>query len=82
MPTKFKQDSFTYEGRGVARKQIRSKNYIKGTPKKELFDTLNSPSAKPKLKQKCVNELTRRGIKIRYVSKKNEQKGLDLRSMR
>ena len=80
MPTKFKQDSFTYEGRGVARKQIRSKNYIKGTPKKELFDTLNNPSAKPKLKQKCKNELVRRGIKIQYTS--TETPELDLGGLR
>ena len=80
MPTKFKQDSFTYEGRGVARKQIRQKNYIKGTPKKELFDTLNSPSAKPKLKQKCKNELIRRGIKIQSTS--TETPELDLGGLR
>ena len=30
MPTKFKPDSFTYEGRGIARKQILEKSYIKG----------------------------------------------------
>ena len=76
MPTKFKQDSFTYEGRGVTRKQIRTKNYIKGTPKKELFATLNNSSATPKLKQKCKNELIRRGIKLRYPSVK--PMGLDL----
>ena len=80
MPTKFKQDSFTYEGRGVARKQIRSKNYIKGTPKKELFDTLNNSSAKPKLKQKCKNELIRRGIKLQYISTKTPE--LDLGGLR
>jgi hypothetical protein len=76
MPTKFKQDSFTYEGRGVARKQTRIKNYIKSTPKKELFEVLNNSSTKPKMKQKCKNELIRRGIKIQYIS--TETPELDL----
>ena len=40
--------------------------YIKSTPKKELFDYLNSTNGKPKIKQKCRNELVRRGIKIVY----------------
>jgi hypothetical protein len=68
MPTKFKSDSFTYEGRGVARKQTRIKNYIKAVSKEELFATLNSPSTKSKIKQKCKNELIRRGIKLQYIS--------------
>ena len=68
MPTKFKSDSFTYEGRGASRKQTRIKNYIKGVPKEELFDMLNNSSAKPKVKQKCKNELIRRGIKLQYIS--------------
>jgi len=80
MPTKFKSDSFTYEGRGAARKQTRVKNYIKATSKDELFATLNNPSAKPKLKRKCKNELIRRGIKIQYVSEKPTD--LDLGGLR
>ena len=80
MPTKFKQDSFTYEGRGVARKQIITKNYIKGIAKKELFEMLNNHSTKPKVKQKCRNELIRRGIKIQYISTKTPE--LDLGGLR
>jgi hypothetical protein len=68
MPTKFKEDSFAYEGRGRARVQKLVKHYIKGTPKHELIDYINNPSGKPKIKQKCLNELTRRGIKIKWVS--------------
>ena len=64
MPTKFKPDSFQYKGTRGNREQIVVKNYIKATPKKELFDYINSSSGKPKIKQKCVNELTRRGIKV------------------
>jgi hypothetical protein len=68
MPTKFKPDSFTYEGRGVARRQILTKNYMKNTSKKELIGYINSAYGKKKIKQKCKNELTRRGVKLRWVS--------------
>ena len=64
MPTKFKPDSFEYAGLFGSRKQTRVKNYIKGTPKQELFEYISSPSSKPKIIQKCMNELIRRGIKI------------------
>ena len=71
MPTKFKPDSFTYEGRGIARKQILEKSYIKGASKDELFEYINNPSSKSKIKRKCKNELIRRGIKIQYVSEES-----------
>ena len=64
MPTKFRPDSFEYAGRFGSRKATRIKNYIKSTPKQELFEYINSSSSKPKIIQKCMNELTRRGIKI------------------
>ena len=80
MPTKFKSDSFTYEGRGAARKQTRIKNYIKAVSKEELFATLNNPSTKSKVKQKCKNELIRRGVKIVYTSTKTPE--LDLGGLR
>ena len=67
MPTKFKPDSFEYTGQVGSRKQTRVKNYIKGTPKQELFEYINSPSSKSKIKQKCVNELTRRGVKLTWT---------------
>ena len=78
MPTKFKEDGFVYEGRGRARTQKLVKFYIKGTPKQELIDYINNPSGKPKIKQKCMNELTRRGIKIVW----KEEPTLDLGSLR
>lgn len=82
MPTKFKPDSYIYEGRFGSRTQTIVKNYIKGTPKQELIDYLNSPSAKPKIKQKCLNELTRRGIKIKWIREGESEGKLDLRRMR
>jgi len=67
MPTKFRPDNYRYEGHGVARKQIIEKSYIKGTSKDELFEYINNPSSKSKIKQKCVNELTRRGVKFTWI---------------
>ena len=67
MPTKFKPDSFSYEGYGAARTQTRIKNYIKAVSKDELFEYINNPSNKSKIIQKCVNELTRRGIKLTWT---------------
>ena len=64
MPTKFKSDSFEYGGQFGSRTQTLVKNYIKSTPKQELFEYINSSSSKPKIIQKCMNELIRRGIKI------------------
>lgn len=37
--------------------------YIKNISKDELFDYINN-GQKPKIKQKCMNELARRGIDI------------------
>ena len=67
MPTKFKSDSFEYEGQFGSRTQTLVKNYIKSTPKEELFEYINSPSSKPKTIQKCMNELRRRGVKISHT---------------
>ena len=64
MPTKFKPDNFEYEGQFGSRTQTLVKNYIKSTPKQELFEYINSSSSKPKIVQKCMNELIRRGIRI------------------
>ena len=43
-------------------------DYIKNKTKQELIDYINN-GQKPKIKQKCRNELTRRGVKLVYVSK-------------
>ena len=81
MPTKFKPDSFEYIGARGSRKQVIEKNYIKQTPKQELFDYINNASGKPKIKQKCVNELIRRGIKIQWTSEESNNE-LDLSRLR
>ena len=64
MPAKFKKSHKEYK-RGVsASKQPMKHYYLKNTAKQELIDYLNANNAKPKIKQKCLNELTRRGINI------------------
>ena len=61
MPIKFKPTQKTLV-RGT--KSVKVEHfYIKNTPKEELIEYLNN-GQKPKIKQKCMNELTRRGIKI------------------
>ena len=80
MPTKFKPDSFEYKGTRGNRTQVLVKNYIKATSKKELIDYLNDSNGKPKIKQKCLNELTRRGIKIKWISEPSNE--LDLSELR
>ena len=76
MPIKFEPDSYRYEGRGASRKQILVKNYIKQQSKDTLIKYINNPSGKPKIKQKCMNELVRRGIKIQWTSEESNE--LDL----
>jgi hypothetical protein len=64
MPMKFKP-SQTVRERGTGK--LTTTNYwMKGMPKQELFDYINSDNGKNKIKQKCRNELVRRGIKIVY----------------
>jgi hypothetical protein len=65
MPVKFKEDSITVD-RKTGKKSIQ-RHYIKNTSKEELFEAINKTSTKPKLRQKCINELERRGIKIDWV---------------
>ena len=67
MATKFKPSERVYK-RGVPTKQLPWRHfYIKNTPKQEVIDYINSDRGKPKIKQKCRNELTRRGIKLVWV---------------
>ena len=69
MPTKFKKDGIEYRGSRAQRVAVKKKYFISQTPKQELIDYINSPSGKPKIKQKCRNELTRRGVKLVYKTK-------------
>lgn len=64
MPAKWKPSHRVYK-RGVpAASQPKVHFYLKQTPKQELIDYLNNPNGKPKIKQKALNELTRRGVRI------------------
>jgi hypothetical protein len=68
MPIKFKPTQKTVQ-RGS--KTVTTQHfYIKNTPQEELFDYINN-GQKPKIKQKCRNELVRRGVKIVMVPKEN-----------
>ena len=69
MPIKFKPTQKTLV-RGT--KTVKTEHfYIKNTPKEELIDYINN-GQKPKIKQKCRNELTRRGIKLVWKSPTEE----------
>ena len=60
MPVKFKPSQTTLvKGKG----RVTQNFFIKNISKEELIDYINK-GQKPKIKQKCMNELTRRGIKI------------------
>lgn len=67
MPVKFKPDHVSVE-RGTGKKSIQ-RFYIRNTSKEELFETINKSNTTAKLKQKCINELVRRGISIDWVEK-------------
>jgi hypothetical protein len=69
MPIKFKPSQTTFvKGKG----KVTNHYFIKNTPKEELIKYLND-GQKNKIKQKCSNELVRRGIKIVWVSKDNDK---------
>ena len=78
MPAKFKQSERVMNfARGQRMNTASGKNkkfkhyYLKNTSKEELFDAINSSRTKPKNKQKYLNELVRRGVKIEWVNKEN-----------
>ena len=72
MPIKFKESERVYRkdarGRRMSTDSQKCKEYkhfyIKDVPLDELMSTINSDRAKPKLKQKCRNEVVRRGYKL------------------
>mgnify|MGYP001414253135 FL=1 len=69
MPIKFKPTQKTLV-RGT-KNVVTQHFYIKNTPKEELIDYINN-GQKPKIKQKCRNELTRRGVKLVWKSPTEE----------
>jgi len=69
MPIKFKPSQTTLV-RGT-KNVVTQHFYIKNTPKEELIDYINN-GQKPKIKQKCRNELDRRGVKLVWKSPSEE----------
>ena len=67
MPVKFKPSQKKIDR--ATKKETIEHFYMKTTPEKELFDYVNNSNGKPIIKQKCLNELTRRGVKIQWVEK-------------
>ncbi len=68
MPTKFKPSQTTFvKGQG----KVTNHFYIKNTPKEELIDYINK-GQKKKIKQKCRNELHRRGINLVWKTPEND----------
>lgn len=72
MPTKFKPSQKKYVRGGNPKNAPIEHFYIKNTPKQELIDYINSSNGKPKIKQKCRNELTRRGITLIWKTPSEE----------
>ncbi len=70
MPIKFKPSSSTYN-RATGKTTIEH-HYIKSVSKEGLFEALNNHNTKPKVKQKVRNELTRRGVRIVYKERTND----------
>ena len=66
MPTKFKPSAKKFVRGGSPKNAPVEHFYIKQTPKQELIDYINN-GQKPKIKQKCRNELARRGVKLVWV---------------
>ena len=71
MPAKFKNSERAHnrDGFGRAIKQTSGPkryvhHYLKCQSEQTLFDAINSDRTKPKHRQKSVNELVRRGVKI------------------
>ena len=62
MGIKFKKDELQYSR--ATKKTTVIKHFIKQTPLEELMKYINNPNGKPKIKQKCRNEVVRRGYRI------------------
>jgi|TARA_R110002074_G_scaffold79243_3_gene178878 hypothetical protein len=73
MPVKFKPSGRKWikdpvTGRSSSR-SVHEHFYIKNQSKETLIEAINDHNIKPKAKQKCRNELVRRGVKLNWVSK-------------
>tara|TARA_E500000178_G_C16986543_1_gene738543 strand:- start:901 stop:1119 length:219 start_codon:yes stop_codon:yes gene_type:complete len=70
MAVKFKKDE-KRRIKGTKKVQV-TKHFIKQTPLEELMKYVNNPNGKPKIKQKCRNEVVRRGYTIEKVAVNEE----------
>ncbi|MDA7807192.1 hypothetical protein N8955_00480 [bacterium] len=68
MPVKFQKSAKTVK-RGSKIVTVEH-HYIKNQSKEDLIKYINE-GQKPKIKQKCRNELDRRGIKLEWVTKES-----------
>jgi len=76
MPAKFKPSERVFNRNSFGRRTASESGpnqkwthyWLKGTSKEELFKAINSDRTKPKHRQKFVNELVRRGVKIVWRS--------------
>ena len=71
MPAKYRESERTnFRKRGGANIVVKKYKhyYLKCATKEALFEEINRYGVKPKIKQKCVNELIRRGVKIQWVA--------------
>ena len=64
MPTKFKKDGLDWSGSFGNKKSVVKRYFIKNTSQEELIEYINNANGKPKVKQKCRQELTRRGVRL------------------
>tara|TARA_B100000768_G_C10914533_1_gene223021 strand:- start:131 stop:328 length:198 start_codon:yes stop_codon:yes gene_type:complete len=62
MPAKFKPTEKTLNRQ--TKKTITTHFYLKQTPVVELLKAVNGEYTKPKQKQKCLNEIARRGLQL------------------
>ena len=62
MPAKFKPTEKTLDRR--TKQYTTTHFYLKQTPVEELLKAVNGEYTKPKQRQKCLNEITRRGLQL------------------
>jgi hypothetical protein len=67
MPAKFKASAKKYV-RGVPASKLPYEHFYLHTMKKEeLFEAINNTRTKPKVRQKCLNELAKRKVQVVWV---------------
>lgn len=74
MPAKYRESERTnFRKRGGANIVVKQYKhyYLRCATKETLFAEINKYGVKPKIRQKCLNELIRRGVKIQWVATQN-----------